>query len=104
MEVTDPKLPIGSRYSKPNQTFHSKNKSDFIDSQEYSGHALDEMRTQGIMPSVVKDALKNGNKMVGKKLGRSVFYKPDNNVSVVVDNQTSRIITVSIGKLRPGVK
>ena len=37
-----------------------RNKSDYINGREYSGHALDRMQDRGILPSVVEHTIKTG--------------------------------------------
>jgi filamentous hemagglutinin len=66
----------------------------------YSGHALDEMQSDGIVPSVVKDVIENGTKVPGKIPGTVVYYNSTNNITVVTNPTSGNVITVSFGKIR----
>ena len=55
------------------------------------------MQNRGIIPSVVKEVLKNGTKLQERD-DASLIYDSKNNVSVVVNNETQKIITVRFGK------
>ena len=66
----------------------------------YSGHALDEMQSDGIVPSVVKNAIENGAQVPGKIPGTVVYYDAANNITVVTNPTSGKVITVSFGKIR----
>lgn len=53
---------------------------------------LDYVQPRGIPPSVVEDAIKNGNRLVGKNMGTLEFVGPD--VTVVVGEKSGTIITI----------
>jgi hypothetical protein len=93
-------MPIGDRTSRPAKVFKVGNEPTVIQSQRYCGHALDEMRTQGIMPSLVENTLRSGQRFNGYPPTREVFYDAANNLSVVVEKSTREIVTVSFGKLK----
>ena len=95
-------LPIGDRTSRPTRTFHTNNTPTIINSREYSGHALDEMRTQGIMPSVVENTVANNQGALSSKvLNNVIHYDSINNISVVVDKISGRVVTASFGVIKP---
>ena len=71
------------------------NKPDVINGRHYSGHALDEMQSEGLVPSVVEDAISRGTRSVGKS-GRVGYYSPHNNITVLTHND--RVVTVTSGK------
>jgi filamentous hemagglutinin len=99
---THPSTPIGNSKSRPTQRFYTRNTQELINSRAYSGHALDEMRTQGIMPSVVENAIRNSDGILSSKvLNNLIHYDSVNNISVVVDNATGRVVTTSIGRIKP---
>jgi hypothetical protein len=50
------------------------------------------------MPSVVENTLKTGTQLPGNLPGTSVFYDAVNDVRVVVNSTTGKIITVIPGK------
>ena len=56
------------------------------------------MQNRGITPSVVENAIKTGNASPGNIAGRTIFRDPTNNVSVVTDTATGRVITVRGGQ------
>jgi RHS repeat-associated protein len=88
--------PIG-RSGNPMDVSPGTNLADTINGIDYSGHALDQMQGRGIMPSVVENALQNGTKLPGNMPGTSVVYDSVNNVSVVINNTTGKVITVIPG-------
>ncbi len=65
-----------------------------INGRPYSGHAVDRIQGRGLTPSVVENTIKPANRIgVGNTPGTSVFFDPVNNVTVVVDDATGRVIT-----------
>jgi len=93
---------LGSRHNQMNQPKNPsyqpvRNNPTNIDGRNYSGHALDRMQDRGIMPSVVKDTIKNGSQTVGTK-STTNHYSPANNVTVVT-NKRGDVVTVSHGKI-----
>jgi hypothetical protein len=70
------------------------NTPDTIDGRDYSGHALDRMQGRGIPPRVVEDAIQNNPPEPGDKPGTTQYYDADNNVRVIVNSQTGRVVTV----------
>jgi len=63
----------------------------------YSGHAFDSMQDRGIPPSVVDQAIRSGTPYPGNTPGTTRYYDATNNISVIRDNASGRVITV-----RPG--
>jgi hypothetical protein len=61
----------------------------------YSGHALDRMQNQGIMPSVVENTIRTGIRAPAK-MGRTSFYDRVNNVTVITEGR--RIVSTYFGK------
>jgi filamentous hemagglutinin len=64
-----------------------------------AGHTVDRMQGRGIPPSVVNDAISNGQ-VVGRSGDTTIHYSPENNVSVVV-NSDGRVVTVGYGQFKP---
>ena len=64
---------------------------------DYGGHAIDEMQSEGFTPSVVEDAIGNGESTIGGS-GRISFYSRANNVSVIMESD-GKIVTVTSGRL-----
>lgn len=83
--------PVGMRGS-PLQVVAGTNADQVIDGISYSGHAIDEMQSEGITPSVVKDAVENGSKV--PSYGDRVAHFGDG-VKVVTD-RTRKVITVML--------
>ena len=90
--------PMGSRYNQMNQPKNPsyqtvRNKSDYINGREYSGHALDRMQDRGILPSVVEHTIKTGSKTTSE-LGVSIHKDNINGVKVIT-NDKGKVITVT---------
>ncbi|VAZ60541.1 hypothetical protein LAUMK7_02955 [Mycobacterium kansasii] len=93
----DPSTPTGQR-GGPMDVPRGTNAPATIDGTSFSGHALDEMQSDGIPVSVVQNTLRNGLSAPSRG-GTTVFFDPVNNVSVV-QAASGRIVTVSFGDLR----
>jgi hypothetical protein len=93
----DPSLPVGHR--RPNErtpVFQTKSEVSKIGDRNYTAHALDEMRAQGITPSVVEETIRSGTKFPGNRPATTVNYDPANNIS------EEQVVTVSFGRLAGG--
>jgi RHS repeat-associated protein len=75
------------------------NSPAFIRGVQFSGHAIDKMQEFGVPPSAAIDAVKSGQALAGS--GTTVYYSAVNNLSVVMNSVTGRVITVSYGQLKP---
>ncbi len=64
-----------------------------VGGREFSGHAFDQMRNRGLVPSVVENTIQTGQKLPGTTSRTTVFFDPVNNVKVIT-NQAGRVITV----------
>jgi hypothetical protein len=79
-----------------------RNPPGVINGVPYSGHALDQMQNQGIPSSVTNQAVQSGTPTPSVRFpGTTTYYDPVNNVSVMRDNSTGTVITVTPGKVRP---
>jgi Domain of unknown function (DUF4258) len=67
-----------------------------IGGRDYSGHALDRMQQRGYVPSVVEDAIANGTVRQSYG-GASAYYSSANNVTVIVNDTTGKVVTVRGG-------
>lgn len=76
------------------------NSPAIIGGVSYSGHALDEMQSDGIVPSVVKNAIETGSQVPGKNPGTVAYYDSANNVTVAASSSTGKVVTVSFGKIK----
>jgi RHS repeat-associated protein len=92
----DNPAPTGRRGS-PMEVPRGTNSPVEIDGVSYGGHAIDEMQSEGFTPSIVKDAIYNGQETVGES-GRAAFYSRANNITVIVED--GRVVTVSSGELK----
>jgi hypothetical protein len=88
--------PTGQRGS-PMDVVRGTNAPTEINGISYGGHAIDEMQSEGFMPSVVQDAIQNGEESVGAS-GRVAFYSQANNITVIMED--GRVVTVSSGMLK----
>ncbi|WP_249979048.1 DUF4258 domain-containing protein, partial [Vreelandella olivaria] len=94
-------LPAGSRHNQMNQPENPsyqprRNDAAAIGGRTYSGHALDRMQDRGITPSVVEDAIRNGQSYPSRGEA-TVYHSPGNNVSVVVNAQGD-VVTTRYGR------
>ena len=69
-----------------------------IEGREFSGHALDRTQGRGIPPTVFENTIRAGVRSPGNRPGTSTFYDRTNNVTVVVNDNTGRVITVRQGR------
>ncbi|WP_394828244.1 toxin TcdB middle/N-terminal domain-containing protein [Pendulispora albinea] len=70
-----------------------------IGGREFSAHALDRMQGQGITPSAVESAISYGGSP-GKMPGTTASYDPVNNISVITNTASGRVVTVDYGLIR----
>lgn len=68
-----------------------------VNNRPYSGHAFDKMQDQRLPPSVIENTVRRGAPRPGNQPGTTRYYDQNNNVSVVVDNKTGRVITNHYG-------
>ena len=58
------------------------------------------MQNRGLMPSIIENTIKNDSITVGKKVGTIAHYDPINNVSVITNSQSGKVITTGYGQIR----
>jgi len=51
------------------------------------------------MPSVVENATR-GTAIRGKRPGTTAYYDADNNITVITDSASGRVVTADYGKIR----
>ncbi len=95
----DASSPVGRRGQLENNLRNTENAPATIQGQEYSGHAVDRMQGRGIPPSAVKNAVETGICTEGKRPGTFDYYDKVNDLTVVADQVTGNIVTVTYGKL-----
>jgi len=78
----------------------SSNGPTTIDGRDYTGHAINRMQERGIMPSVVENTIRAGSVSSGKRPGTSAYYEPENDITVIVDTTSGRVVTVSSGRIQ----
>ena len=71
-----------------------------IGNREFSGHAFDKMQSQGIAPSAVENAIRKSNSVVGKYKGTTAYHDTVNNITVITDTASGRVVTVSRGIIK----
>ncbi|WP_405806208.1 DUF6531 domain-containing protein [Streptomyces sp. NBC_01187] len=101
---TSPRTPTGRRGTQfdvalPNGRTAS-NSPGTINGRDYSGHAFDRMQKQGIMPSVVEHAITPSNMVIGKRAGTTAYHDQLNNLTIITDSTTGRVITADYGIIR----
>ena len=92
---------LGSRHNQMNQPKNPsyqpvRNSPSKIGNRNYSGHALDRMQDRGIMPSVVENTIKQGQKIPSRN-GITKHYDSVNKVTVFTNNKGG-VVTVRHGK------
>lgn len=75
------------------------NSPQTINDINYTGHALDEMQSEGIVPSAVENTVKGSQGVHGKIPGTTAHYDPVNNVTVII-NAAGDVVTVSSGNIK----
>jgi hypothetical protein len=92
-----PSTPTGTQ-SSPSDVKHGTNSPTNIGGRDYSGHSQDRMQGRGIPPSAVENAIQHGISQPGNQPGTTQHYDPANNITVVTDTATGRIVTVRYGQ------
>lgn len=92
--------PIGGKGDKFMTVPSGTNKATTINSRNFSGHALDRMQEQGIMPSVVENVIENGQYLGGKVPNTSAYYDNVNNITVITNSTNGNVITVHFGLIK----
>ena len=67
-----------------------------VNGRLYTGHAFDQMQNRGIMPSVVDNTIQNGT-IFATRAGTTGYYDAVNNVRVIVNSTTGRVVTIIRG-------
>lgn len=88
--------PVGSSRSQFQVPPKAQQSGGNVCGRDFSGHAFDQMQARGIMPTVVENTLKTGQPFP-TRLGTSGFYDPINNIRVITNSETGRIVTVIPG-------
>lgn len=73
-----------------------RNSPTTIGGRQYSGHALDQMQNRGLMPSVVENTIRTGTTFP-TRAGTTGYFDAANNVRVITDTATGRVVTVIPG-------
>jgi len=93
------RTPVG-RSGNPMSVPGPQNVRTVINGREYSGHALDQMQGRGFVPSVVEDTIQQGTTFPARA-GTTGVYDAVNNVRVITDTATGRVVTVIPGPPSP---
>ncbi|MBS0057360.1 DUF4258 domain-containing protein [Yersinia sp. Marseille-Q3913] len=93
------KTPTGSK-GNPLVVPDGLNKPTAIGGRDFSGHALDRMQRQGITSSVVENAISPQNAVKGKIPGTTAYHDKINNVTVITNTKTGRVVTVDFGIIK----
>ena len=87
-----------SGFEMENPSFQkARNTMQTINNRLYSGHALDQMQNRGIPISVVDNTITNGT-IFPTRPGTTGYYEAGNNVRVIMNSQSGKIVTVIRGK------
>jgi RHS repeat-associated protein len=93
-----PQAPIG-RSGSPMKVSEGMNGPGKVGNLQYTGHAFDEMQSDGFTPSVIENAVTYGTSQPGKEPGTTAIYDSTNNVTVIL-NSSGDVVTVSRGNIR----
>ena len=91
--------PVG-RKSFPIDVIRGTNSPINIGGRDYSGHAIDRIQERGFTPSVVENTIQSGQSMLGKRPGTTCHYDPANDITVITDTDSGRVITIGHGQIK----
>jgi hypothetical protein len=94
-----PSTPVGSRGYQI-QIPPPANVATTVGGRQYSGHALDRMQEQGMVPTVVENAIQSGQKTTGKIPGTTAYYDSVNDLTVITDTASGRVVTAKYGYIK----
>jgi RHS repeat-associated protein len=94
-----PSSPVGN-IGSPMDVKPGTNPSRNIGGRDYSGHALDRMQGRGLTPSVVENTIQSGQVIPGKVSGTTAYYDSTNNVTVITNTTSGKVITAAPGKIK----
>ena len=97
IDNTPASTPVG-RSGSPMTVQPGANTPATINGIDYTGHALDSMQSRGIPPSAVENTIQQGVPAPGNTPFATTHYDPVNNLTVVTDTGSGRVITVHSGK------
>jgi hypothetical protein len=96
---TSPLTPVG-RKGAPLKIMDGTNPPSNIGGRDYTGHSLDQMQGRGLTPSVVENTIQSGQAIPGKIPGTTAYYDNINNVTVITDTGSGRVITAAPGRIK----
>jgi hypothetical protein len=91
--------PVG-RKGFPIKIIPGTNSPRSIEGRDYSSHAIDRIQERGFTPSVVENTIQSGQSIPGKMPGTTSHYDPVNNVTVITDTASGRVITMTYGEIK----
>jgi RHS repeat-associated protein len=93
---TPASTPIG-RSGNPLNVPPGTNTAGEVSGRNYVDHAFDQMQGRGLMPSAVEDTIRSGIPSSDPIPGRTRFYNPVNNITVVTEADGT-VVTVIPGR------
>ena len=100
-DATPASTPVGESGSPLNVSSANGvpfNTPSTVNGIDYSGHALDQMQSRGIPPSAVENTIQQGIPAPGNTATTTTYYEPVNNLTVVTDTSSGRVVTVHQGQ------
>jgi RHS repeat-associated protein len=91
--TVEPSTPVGRGNTREWNT-NGSNVGTVVNGRFYSGHALDQMQSQGLTPSVVEDTIARGTMSPGNTSGT---WKYSTGQASVVVNRGGNVVTVHAG-------
>ncbi len=58
------------------------------------------MQGNGIPPSAVENTITSGDGIAGKVAGTTVYYDGANDMTVILDSTSGRVITIDYGQIK----
>jgi filamentous hemagglutinin len=58
------------------------------------------MQEQGMVPTVVENAIQSGQKTTGKIPGTTAYYDSVNDLTVITDTASGRVVTAKYGYIK----
>ncbi len=78
-----------------------RNASAEIQGRPYTGHAIDQMQNRGIPFSTIENTIANGKSTSSTRdITRNIYFDKPNNISVVVQREGGKVVTVCHGELK----
>jgi hypothetical protein len=93
----DPSTFVGRR-GRFEPQFLNKSQRTIIYGREYSAHAIERIQQRGLTPMAIENTIKEGVVGPGRTPNEVVYFDSTNNIKVVTESTSGRVITVMFNK------